>query len=74
MTIIRCEYQGQRYDLDVLEQTPIRLDVSAIENDNIGEIFGAASQQFTLPGSKKNNRFFNQAYKVGTEAVPGLGE
>lgn len=74
MTIIRCEYEGVIYDLDVLEETPIRLDISAIENDAIGEVFGAASQQFTLPGSKKNNRFFKHAYKVGADNVPGLNE
>ena len=74
MTIIRVEYQGVKYDLDVLEQTPIRVDISAIENSSIGEVFGAASQSFTLPGSRKNNRFFKHAYKVGVTGVPGLGE
>lgn len=74
MIIIRVEYEGVRYDLDVLEQTPIRLDISAIENDSIGEVFGAASQQFTLPGSKQNNKFFKHAYKVGVVGVPGLNE
>lgn len=74
MTIIRCEYENVIYDLDVLESTPIRLDISAIENNDIGEIYGAASQAFTLPGSKKNNRFFKHAYKVGSTAVPGLNE
>lgn len=74
MTIIRCEYEGVIYDLDVLEETPIRLDISAIENDAIGEVFGAASQQFTLPGSKKNNQFFKHAYKVGADNVPGLND
>ena len=74
MTIIRVEYEGTRYDLDVLESTPIRLDISAIENNDIGEIFGASSQTFTLPGSKKNNQFFKHAYKVGTEVVPGLND
>lgn len=74
MTIIRCVYDGVIYDLDVLEEQPIRVDISAIENDAIGEVFGASSQQFTLPGSKKNNRFFKHAYKVGVTNVPGLGE
>lgn len=74
MTIIRCEYSSSLYDLDVLDETPIRVDVSAIENNAIGEVFGAASQQFTLPASKKNNQFFKHAYKVGVDSVPGLGE
>jgi len=74
MTIIRCEYDNVIWDLDVLDEQPIRVDVSAIENDAIGEVFGASSQQFTLPGSKKNNRFFKHAYKVGVTGVPGLGE
>ena len=74
MTIIRCEYNNEIWDLDVLNEQPIRVDVSAIENDAIGEVFGASSQQFTLPGSRKNNRFFKHAYKVGVSGVPGLGE
>ncbi len=73
MAFIRAQYDGVIYDLDVLEDTPIRVDVSAIENGNIGEVFGATSQGFTLPGSKKNNRFFKHAYKVGVTGVPGLG-
>lgn len=74
MAFIRATYNGVKYDLDVLEDTPIRVDISAIENGDIGEVFGATSQQFTLPGSKKNNRFFKHAYKVGVQSVPGLGE
>jgi len=74
MAFIRAQYGGVIYDLDVLEDTPIRVDISAIENGDIGEVFGATSQQFTLPGSKKNNRFFKHAYKVGVTGVPGLGE
>jgi len=73
MAFIRAQYDGVIYDLDVLEDTPIRVDVSAIENGDIGEVFGATSQGFTLPGSKKNNRFFKHAYKVGVTGVPGLG-
>ena len=74
MAFIRAQYDGVIYDLDVLEDTPIRVDLSAIENGDIGEVFGATSQGFTLPGSKKNNRFFKHAYKVGVTGVPGLGE
>ena len=73
MAFIRAQYDGVIYDLDVLEDTPIRVDISAIENGDIGEVFGATSQGFTLPGSKKNNRFFKHAYKVGVTGVPGLG-
>lgn len=74
MTIIRVEYEGSIYDLDVLNDSPIRVDISAIENDAIGEVFGAASQNFTLPGSRRNNRFFKHAYKTNSLDVPALNE
>ena len=40
MAFIRAQYDGVIYDLDVLEDTPIRVDLSAIENGDIGEVFG----------------------------------
>jgi len=71
-TFIRVSYQGTIYDLDVLEQTPIRMDISSIENDRIGDVFGAASQTFTLPSTRTNNKFFNHAYKIGSITRPAF--
>ena len=58
-TIIRVIYEGVTYDLDIDGNIPLRLNVSALEVANVGEIFGVGSQTFTLPGNKTNNRFFN---------------
>lgn len=70
--IIRVIYEGTTYDLDIESQSPIRLDVSAIENTEIGEFFGVGSQNFTLPGTKTNNSFFKHAYNVGSTAIPAF--
>ena len=56
--ILRCTFEGVRYDLDTFEDLPFRVDVSAIQNNQIGSVFGIASQAITLPGSQNNNQFF----------------
>lgn len=71
-TIIRVIYEGATYDLDIDGNIPLRLNVSALESGNVGEIFGVGSQTFTLPGNKKNNRFFNHAYDIGVTDVPAF--
>ena len=70
--IIRVIYEDITYDLDIESQSPIRLDVSAIENTEIGEFFGVGSQNFTLPGTKTNNSFFKHAYNIGADDVPAF--
>ena len=50
MTILRCiNDNGDKFDLDLLEQVPFTLDISAIESGNIGQVFGVSSQKLTLP-------------------------
>jgi len=70
--ILRVVYEGSTYDLDIQNDVPLRLDVSAVENDRIGNFFGVGSQTFDLPGTKKNNRFFRHAYQVGTVDIPAF--
>ena len=66
MTIIRAiNDEGVKYDLDLLESIPFRLDISAIESGDIGKVFGVSSQKLTLPPSKNNNEFFGNLYDVG---------
>lgn len=66
MTILRCTNdQGVKYDLDLKEEVPFRLDISAIESGDIGKVFGVSSQKFTLPPTKTNNDFFGNTYDVG---------
>ena len=64
--VLRCTYDGVRYDLDTLTDISFRVDISAVENTSIGSIFGVASQQFDLPGSKNNDKFFNAAYQINS--------
>ena len=70
--VIRVEYQGTTYDLDIQEDIPLRLDISAVENTDIGEFFGVGSQIFDIPGTKSNNQFFKSAYNVGASDVPAF--
>ena len=70
--VIRVEYEGTTYDLDIQEDIPVRLDISAVENTDIGEFFGVGSQIFDIPGTKSNNSFFKHAYNVGASDVPAF--
>lgn len=71
-TIIRAFYEGTTYDLDIAEDLPLRLDVSAVEAGEIGSFFGVGSQEFYLPGTRNNNRFFNHAYNISSDDVPAI--
>ena len=65
-TILRAiNDNGVKYDLDILEEVPFRLDISAIESGNIGQVYGVSSQKLTLPPTKNNNEFFGNLYEIG---------
>jgi hypothetical protein len=70
--IIRVKYNDTIYDLDVLNEVPLRIDMSTVETQELGRIFGIGSQQFSLPGTKKNNRFFKNGYDIGADNTPGM--
>jgi len=72
MVILRATNDnGVTVDLDVLESNqPILLDISAIENATIGDVFGVSSQTFSLPGTDKNNQFFGNLFNLG--ATPSV--
>lgn len=70
--IIRVVFEDQTYDLDIDNDIPLRLDVSAIENTRIGKFYGVGSQAFDLPGTKTNNQFFKHAYEVGAVDIPAF--
>ena len=74
MIILRATNDnGVKVDLDVFEgNTPIRVDISAIENGTIGDVFGVSSQTFSLPGTDKNNQFFGNLYDLGTTPAIAL--
>jgi len=60
------------YDLIVDNEVPLRIDMSAVESQDLGKFFGIGSQTFNLPGTKETNKFFNYAYDVSTDDVPGF--
>ena len=70
--ILRVLYNSTTYDLDVNTDIPLRIDLSAVENQSLGNVFGIGSQQFNLPGTKKNNIFFNHAYDPGQQDIPAF--
>jgi len=59
-------------DLDLDNNIPLRVDISSLENDKIGQVFGVGSQTFDLPGTRKNNKFFKNANDVGAIDTPGF--
>lgn len=70
--ILRCQFDGQTFDLDTFEDIPFRVDVSAIQQNQIGNVFGIASQTISLPGSKTNNTFFQAAFNVNSPFARGF--
>lgn len=70
--ILRVEYQGTIYDLPVDNEVPLRVDMSAVESGELGRFFGIGSQTFNLAGTKLVNRFFNHAYDVSQDDIPGM--
>ena len=70
--ILRVTYDGVVTDLDVDGDVPLRLDISQVDNQDIGEVYGVSSQNFNLPGTNKNNKFFNHGYLESAIDVPGL--
>jgi len=70
--LLRVEYQGSTYDLVVDNEVPLRIEMSAVENQQLGKFFSIGSQTFNLPGTKETNKFFNYAYDVSTDDIPGF--
>ena len=61
-------------DLDLRQDVDMRLDISAIENTDIGRVFGVSTQTFALPATKKNNNFFGNLYNLGATPAVALKE
>jgi hypothetical protein len=70
--LLRCTIEDTVFDLDVQEDIPLRLDISSIENGEIGKSFGVGSQTFTLPGSKNNDTFFKAAFNINSVQARGF--
>jgi len=70
--VLRVISNNRVTDLDIDSNIPLRLDISNFDNSRIGVVFGVGSQTFELPGTKKNNLFFNNAYDIGATDIPSL--
>ena len=71
MIILRCTNdEGVVQDLPVQENLDLLLDISAIENATIGDVYGISSQEFAIPGTDLVNQFFGNLYNLG--ATPSV--
>ena len=66
--------KNQKFDLNVLDGIDLKLDISAIESQEIGELFGISSQTFTIPGNDDSNQFFNNVFDLGTTPTVPFGK
>lgn len=59
------------YDLDVDQNSAeVKATLSTVENQNLGRVFGLGTQNFSLPGTEKNNEFFDYTDNPGVDASP----
>jgi hypothetical protein len=63
---------GKVFDLVPLEDIDLRLDISAIENTEIGVSFGISSQEFAIAGDNDSNQFFGNLYDLGATPAVAL--
>ena len=71
MIYIQATLGGEKFILEPSSQEDILLDVSTIENGEIGEVLSDLSRDFSFPATEENNRFFKHAFNVGYQDVPG---
>lgn len=64
--------KGQVADLQPIEDIDLRLDISAIENGDIGTTFGISSQDFAIAGTNEANQFFGNLYNLGATPAVAL--
>ena len=56
---------GERYELDLYAEDPIKINISAEDIIDIPRIDSAFSRQFRIPATSNNNRFFKWWYTAG---------
>jgi hypothetical protein len=64
--------KGQVFDLTPIEDIDLRLDISAIENTEIGTAFGISSQEFAVAGDNDSNQFFGNLFNLGATPAVAL--
>ena len=63
---------GSVVDLQPNNDIDLRLDISAIENTEIGTSFGISSQEFAIAGTNEANQFFGNLYNLGATPAVAL--
>ena len=63
--ILRIVKNGITSDLQVDKNVPLRVDMSALESQQVGKLFGIGSQEFNIPGTNESNTFFDFAFNPG---------
>ena len=63
---------GNVFDLQPINDIDLRLDISAIENTEIGTSFGISSQEFAIAGTNEANQFFGNLYNLGATPAVAL--
>ena len=69
--ILRIVKDGVTHDLQVDKNVPLRVDMSTLESQQIGKLFGIGSQEFNIPGTNQSNAFFDFAFNPGTDTAVG---
>ena len=73
MIILRCTNDNDVVvDIQVQDPIDLRLDISAIENVTIGDVYGISSQEFSIVGSNEVNAFFGNLYNLGSSPAVAL--
>jgi hypothetical protein len=73
MVILRAtDNFGNKADLDILDEGGLFCDVSAIESEDIGSVFGISSKEFILPGTDNNNAFFGNLFNLSSNPSVAL--
>ena len=57
---------GSKYELDLYEEEPLKLTLSAEEIGDIPVVNSAFSKQFRIPATQNNSRVFKWWYEVNT--------
>ena len=63
---------GDVADIQVQDPIDLRLDISAIENATIGDVYGISSQEFSVVGNNDVNAFFGNLYNLGASPSVAL--
>ena len=66
--------QTSTHILTPTDDIPVRIDISTIDNGEIGEVLGDLSQGFQRAGTEEHNRFFNSAFDVAGQTINGVSQ